>query len=152
MSRTTNRMGALDRCRRLVLSGLVWLASLAQLMAGTPLFERGRSAWRVVVPEKAARPVRHAAEELTNTLAKISGATLPVVPAAGAPAKNVICLVQEGDAADDVFSVATAQSRSPATETAADAVEIALDTNIVVAANDALKIEYGIMVPSWRIR
>ena len=39
-----------------------------------------------------------------------------------------------------------------AAETAADAVEIALDTNIVVAANDALKIEYGIMVPSWRIR
>ena len=94
--------------KNLVLPGLVWLASLAQLTAGAPLFEGGRSAWRVAVPEKAARPVRYAAEELTNTLAKMSGAALPVVPAAGAPAKNVIRLVQDGDAADDVFSVATA--------------------------------------------
>lgn len=72
-----------------------------------PLFSDGESAWTVVLPKNAARPVRYAAAELTNTIAKISGASIPVTEEGKFPAKNVIRLVQEGDSLEDVFSVKT---------------------------------------------
>ena len=76
-----------------------------------PLFEDGRSAWVVVVPDGAARPVRYAATELTNTLAKISGARLGVVDAADAPRRNQIRLDCGGSGLDDVFTVKTEPGR-----------------------------------------
>lgn len=72
-----------------------------------PLFENGRSAWVVTVPENAARPVRYAAEELTGTLRKISGATVGVVSAADAPRRNVIRLECTGDEREETFSART---------------------------------------------
>ena len=73
--------------------------------SGAPLFESGSSSWSVALPKGAPRPVRYAAEELTNTIARISGAALRVVEAEAAPARDVIRLVQDGDEEDDSFSV-----------------------------------------------
>ncbi len=74
-----------------------------------PLFDGGRSAWVVVVPDGAARPLRYAAEELTNTLAKISGAHFGVVAASEAPRRNVIRLEAPAkEALEDEFSVSAA--------------------------------------------
>ena len=72
-----------------------------------PLFEGGRSAWVIAVPEGAARPVQYAAEELSGTIRKISGATLGIVPAADAPQRNVIRLTCTGEESEDAFSVQT---------------------------------------------
>ena len=73
-----------------------------------PLFENGRSAWVVVVPDGAARPLRYAAEELTNVIRKVSGATLGVTSGSATPRRNAIRLVADGNAREDVFSVKTA--------------------------------------------
>ena len=70
-----------------------------------PLFEDGRSAWVVVIPEDAPRPVRYAADEFTDTVGKISGATIGVVSRSEAPKRNVVRLVTDGDEMKDVFSV-----------------------------------------------
>lgn len=87
----------------------VLLSSLASasLAAAAPLFEGGKTAWNIVVPDGAARPVRYAAEELSNTIVRISGAALPIVPAAEAPERNRILLIQNGNEADDAFTVRT---------------------------------------------
>ena len=50
-----------------------------------PLFEDGRTAWVVVVPDNPSKYMKYAAGELTGTLKKISGATFGVVEAANAP-------------------------------------------------------------------
>ena len=42
--------------------------------AGDLLFGNGKTAWKIVIPAKAAAPEQYAAEELKNTLRKISGA------------------------------------------------------------------------------
>ena len=74
-----------------------------------PLFDGGVSAWVVVVPEDAARPIWYAAEELTNTLFRISGAHLGVTTAKNAPRRNVVLIVApDAEAMADEFSVKTA--------------------------------------------
>lgn len=84
------------------------LTSTVSMAALAPLFDGGKSEWVIVVPEAAARPVCYAAEELTNTITRISGASIPIVPASEAPTQNRILLVQKGDDEDDVFTVRTA--------------------------------------------
>ena len=83
------------------------LSAAVSVASAAPLFDGGKSEWSVVVAEDAAHPVRYAAEELTNTIARISGASLPVVLDSEAPAQNRILLMQKGDEADDVFTVRT---------------------------------------------
>ena len=73
-----------------------------------PLFEDARSAWVVVIPDDAPRPVRYAADEFTDTVRKISGATIGVVSRSEAPKRNVVRLVTDGDEMKDVFSVTCA--------------------------------------------
>ena len=89
----------------------VLLSSLASasLAVAAPLFEDGKTAWTIVVPDGAPRPVSYAAEELSNTIVRISGAALPIIPSAEAPERNRILLVQKGDEADDAFSVRISQ-------------------------------------------
>ena len=72
-----------------------------------PLFENGKSVWVVSVPEGASRPIRYAAEELTNTIAKISGARLRVMAEPQVFGKNVIRLVCTGNEMVDEFFVKT---------------------------------------------
>lgn len=73
-----------------------------------PLFEDGRSIWVVAVPERAARPLLYAAEELTNALHKMSGAHFGVVTAETAPCRNVIRLEAPAvETMEDDFSVKT---------------------------------------------
>lgn len=57
------------------------------------LFEAGRTDWMVRVPCDAAEPVRFAAEELTNALFRISGATFPIETSDDGVASRVIALV-----------------------------------------------------------
>ena len=44
-----------------------------------PLFENGRTAWKVVLPDGAPPPVAFAAQELTNALARVSGAAFEII-------------------------------------------------------------------------
>lgn len=73
-----------------------------------PLFENGRSAWVVAVPDSPSKYMAYAADELASTLKKISGATIGVVCRSEAPARNVVHLVADGcgDLYDE-FSVKT---------------------------------------------
>ncbi len=48
------------------------------LCARAPFFSAGQTTWRICVAEAAEPAVRHAVEELTNALAKISGIDFPV--------------------------------------------------------------------------
>ena len=79
--------------------------------APRPLFEDGKTEWRIVVPDGASQFMRYAAGELSNTVEKISGAGFGVVEASAAPAQNVIRLVSD-DSGElfDAFSVKTAPS------------------------------------------
>lgn len=74
-----------------------------------PLFEDGKTVWRIVVPDGASRYMRYAACELSNTVEKISGARLGIVETAEAPKRNIVRLTS-GDTGElfDVFSVKTA--------------------------------------------
>ena len=74
-----------------------------------PLFEDGKTVWRIVVPNGASRYMRYAACELSNTVEKISGARLGIVETAEAPKRNIVRLTS-GDTGElfDVFSVKTA--------------------------------------------
>jgi len=60
-----------------------------------PLFEDGRTAWTVVVPDAPSKYMTYAAGELAATLKKISGATFGVVEAADAPRRNVLRLTSD---------------------------------------------------------
>ena len=74
-----------------------------------PLFENGRSAWAVVVPDGAATPIRYAATELTNIVFRISGAHLGVVTVGAAPCRNVVRIgAPDTEPMADEFSVKTA--------------------------------------------
>ena len=58
---------------------LAFAAAAAVAAQPLPLFEGGSTKWVVVLPEGAPPPVAFAAQELTNALAKVSGAAFPVV-------------------------------------------------------------------------
>lgn len=68
-----------------------------------PLFEDGRTAWVVVVPDNPSKYMTYAAGELAGTLKKISGATFGVVEESEAPARNVMRLTSDcrGDLWDE---------------------------------------------------
>ena len=70
-----------------------------------PLFEDGRTAWVVVVPDSPSRYMEYAASELAAVLGKMSGATFGVIEAADAPKLNVMRLVSSGreDLFDDFY-------------------------------------------------
>ena len=55
-----------------------------------PLFDGGRTAWVIVVPDAPSKYMQYAAAELAGTLKKISGAHFGVVEAAEAPRRNVL--------------------------------------------------------------
>ena len=77
------------------------------LASAKPLFDNGKSEWSIVIPDNASRPLCYAAEELTNVVSRISGASLPVLNASKSTERNRILLVQNGNSEDDVFSVRT---------------------------------------------
>ena len=66
-----------------------------------PLFEDGRTAWVVVVPDAPSKYMSYAANELSGTLKRISGATFGVVEEADAPKRNVLRLTS--DRRSDLF-------------------------------------------------
>ena len=71
-----------------------------------PLFEDGRTAWVVVVPDNPSKYMTYAAGELAGTLKKISGATFGVVEAANAPRRNMLRLTSANcEDLHDEFSV-----------------------------------------------
>ena len=71
-----------------------------------PLFEDGRTAWVVVVPDNPSKYMQYAAGELAGTLKKISGATFGVVEAANAPRRNMLRLTSANrEDLHDEFSV-----------------------------------------------
>ncbi|MBE6398344.1 MAG: DUF4838 domain-containing protein, partial [Lentisphaerae bacterium] len=71
-----------------------------------PLFENGRSAWVVAVPDAPSKYMSYAASELAGTIEKISGVKLSTVKASEAPRLNVVKLVSDGrDDLYDEFSV-----------------------------------------------
>ena len=54
-----------------------------------PLFENGRTEWKIVVAEDAPACIRYAAAEFSNAVARVSGAALPVVASADGVAHAV---------------------------------------------------------------
>jgi hypothetical protein len=75
-----------------------WLFVLACFLLVTTAFadvalaEKGKSRYRIVVPEGAIPSERHAAEELQRYVETMSGATLPIVTDTGKPASRDILL------------------------------------------------------------
>jgi len=57
-----------------------------------PLFDNGRTAWVISVPDKPSKYMDYAARELADTLKKISGATFGIVQESSAPSRNVMRL------------------------------------------------------------
>ena len=55
------------------------LAAFAASAAVPPLFDNGRTEWKVVVAPDASPIIRYAAEEFTNAIAAVSGVAIPVV-------------------------------------------------------------------------
>ena len=77
--------------------------------AARPLFESGRTAWVVVVPNAPSKYMTYAAHELAGTLQKISGAHFGVVEAKDAPKRNVMRL--ESDCRSDLFDDFSVRSK-----------------------------------------
>ena len=97
-----------DSRKMIVKMNSVVMAAVLALVAhgaGTdvpqPLFENGRTAWVVVVPDAPSKYMNYAARELATTLKKISGATFEIVEAAKAPAFNVLRL--KSDCRHDLY-------------------------------------------------
>ncbi len=61
------------------------------LSGAAPLFDNGKSAWKIVIPEKADAAERYAAEELQTFLHKISGVKIAIA-ASDAPEENSIII------------------------------------------------------------
>ena len=66
--------------QRTILAALAAVICVPFLRAAPPLFENGRTAWKVVLPDDAPPPVAFAAQELTNALTRVSGAAFAIVP------------------------------------------------------------------------
>jgi hypothetical protein len=63
--------------------------------AARPLFENGRTAWVISVPDAPSKYMTYAAGELAATLKKISGATFGIVEASETPKCNVLRLTSD---------------------------------------------------------
>ncbi len=66
-----------------------------------PLFENGRSAWVIAVPDAPSKYMSYAASELAGTIEKISGVKLLTVKDSEAPKLNVVKLASDGR--DDLY-------------------------------------------------
>ena len=66
-----------------ILHSAFCIAALAAFAASAadvpPLFDNGRTEWKVVVAQDASPIIRYAAEEFTNVVAAVSGVAIPVV-------------------------------------------------------------------------
>ena len=62
------------------------------LSAASPLFRNGKSDWKIVIPAKPHITETFAAEELRDTLKKISGATLPIEKSDTIPAESAVVI------------------------------------------------------------
>ena len=51
--------------------------------AAAPLFENGKTQWRIVLPDNAGTELKYAASELAATLKKVSGADFAIQTTAG---------------------------------------------------------------------
>jgi hypothetical protein len=86
-------MQVLSLPRTLSLAGALALATVGPARAARlTLAEAGVSRYRIVIPADAIPSERYAAEELQRYLAKLSGATLPIVTDAEAPVAREIVL------------------------------------------------------------
>jgi hypothetical protein len=74
------------------IQGLLCLVAVTPAVADVTIAEKGKSRYRIVVPENAIPSERYAAEELQRFLEKMSGAKLPIVTDAGKPASREILL------------------------------------------------------------
>ncbi len=76
-----------------LLSGLLLFAlSFMTVCAGTEFFNGGETAWKIGLSPSATAEEKYAAEELQNTLKKISGADFPVITITAAPERNTILI------------------------------------------------------------
>ncbi len=74
-------------------SGLLLFAlSVMTVCAGTEFFNGGETAWKIGLSPNATAEEKYAAEELQNTLKKISGADFPIVTINAAPERNTILI------------------------------------------------------------
>ena len=70
------------------------------LAALLPLFENGATQWKVVVAPDAAPCVRFAAQEFTNAVRRVSGASFEIVPSAEG-VRHAVRIGNRGDTWDD---------------------------------------------------
>ncbi|MBO4648459.1 MAG: DUF4838 domain-containing protein [Lentisphaeria bacterium] len=68
------------------------LLSALLLSAAAPLFQNGKSEWKIVIPAKPHMTENYAAEEFRDTLKKVSGVTLPIEKTDAVPAKNAVVI------------------------------------------------------------
>ena len=77
---------------RLVSGLLLFMLSVMTVCAGTELFNAEKTVWRIGLSPNATEVEKYAAEELRNTLKKISGADFPVITIDSAPKRNTILI------------------------------------------------------------
>ena len=57
---------------------LLLAASFSLLASAAPLFENGKTSWKIIVPEKSNAVIDYASTELADTLKKVSGASFAI--------------------------------------------------------------------------
>lgn len=62
------------------------------LAAASPLFNNGKSVWKIVIPAKATAVDVFAAQEFSTTVKKISGVQLPIVKSDAPAGKNLVVI------------------------------------------------------------
>ena len=74
------------------LTTVILSLSALLLSAASPLFQNGKSDWKIVIPANPHITETYAAEELRDTLKKISGVTLPIEKTDTVPAENAVVI------------------------------------------------------------
>ena len=76
--------------KKTILTLAVCVTSLC--LAAAPLFDNGKSSWKVIIPTDSSTVNEHAAKEFTTAIKKISGVELPVVKADTVEGENNVII------------------------------------------------------------
>lgn len=115
-------------------------AFLAFCAAAAPLFENGKTQWKIILPDNAGTEINYAASELSTALKKISGADFAVSTAAQ-PKYNIFLGTPETSPA--IKELANRFKLSSTEETETVAVYAASD-NLYLAGNNLRAVLYSV--------
>lgn len=111
------------------------------LTAAAPLFDNGKSVWKIVIPSKATEVDAFAAKEFSDAVRKISGVQLPVVKNDAPTGKNLIVIGSLKTSPQIRKMAGTLKLK----ESAQDAIAVyTLNDNLYLAGNNARCATYAV--------